>query len=68
MPNISNSLIDPHRVLYDVRDTMRLLNLGRSTLYSLIKDGKIKPLKVGRKTLIEGAEIERFVHALREFA
>jgi len=59
---------DSRRLLYNIRDTMRLLNLGRSTLYGLIKDGKIKPLKVGRKTLIEGAEIERFVRLLRESA
>lgn len=37
------------------------LGIGRSKLYELIQSGEIKPFKVGRRTLILEAELQRFI-------
>jgi excisionase family DNA binding protein len=37
------------------------IGLGRSTLFDLIKAGAIKPIKVGRRTLIAETELQRYV-------
>ena len=40
--------------------------MGRSTIYELIKAGEIAVVKVGRRTYIAHAELERYVRALTE--
>jgi|GEM_PF-762025 len=37
------------------------IGLGRTGLYALIKAGEIKPIKVGARTLIPEAELQRFI-------
>jgi len=37
------------------------LRISRVTLYKLIGEGKIKPTKIGARTLIRGCEVERFL-------
>jgi excisionase family DNA binding protein len=44
---------------YTVKDACRVLGIGRSMLYKLIAESKLKPIKIGRRTLIPRAEIER---------
>jgi excisionase family DNA binding protein len=41
------------------------LGIGRTTLYELIADGKIKTVKIGRRTLIPDEELQRFVATLQ---
>ena len=38
-----------------------ILGLGRSTIYRLIKEGQIRPKKVGRRTLILVADLKKFL-------
>lgn len=47
--------------LYTVNECLKLLRISRPTLYRFIKDGKIKPLKMGRKTLFKETELNRFI-------
>lgn len=35
--------------------------IGRTMLYQLIKDGEIKTIKVGRRTLIPESELQRWL-------
>lgn len=44
-----------------VRDACKLVGIGRSKLYELIRAGEISTFKVGTMTLISIAELERFV-------
>jgi excisionase family DNA binding protein len=42
----------------------RLGNIGRSTLYGLIADGRLEAVKLGRRTLITEASIASFIAGL----
>ena len=51
-------------LLNSIVATAEILSIGRSSLYTLIAEGKIRPVKVGRRTLISNQEIRRFVKEL----
>jgi excisionase family DNA binding protein len=53
--------------LLSVSETIRVLGIGRTNLYSLINTGRIKALKLGRRTLISSTEIERFLAGLPDY-
>lgn len=48
-------------LLLSVRDTCAALGMGRSWLYQQIQAGRIRSVKIGSRTLIPLAEVERFV-------
>jgi excisionase family DNA binding protein len=60
--------------LYDVvaRDSLlltpeeaaRVLRIGRTTVYALMKAGELRPVHIGRSCRISRAELERFVGRL----
>lgn len=47
-----------------IAETTRLLGIGRSTLYSLIKDGRLPVRKLGKRTLVMREDLDRFLAAL----
>jgi excisionase family DNA binding protein len=49
----------------DVAETARVLGLGQGSVRGLLKAGKLRGVRVGRRTLISDEEIARF---LREHA
>ena len=40
------------------------LRVSRSYLYELIAEKKIRPIKLGKRTLIQGPELRRFMKSL----
>ena len=38
------------------------LGIGRTKLYSLISEGKIRPIKIGTRTLIPESELRRLIN------
>ncbi len=44
-----------------VNDAAKALGLGRTSIYALIRDGRLETAKVGRRTLIKVASIRRLV-------
>lgn len=42
-----------------IADTCQLLGASRMTIYRQIKNGKIKAIKLGRRTIIKKSEIEK---------
>jgi len=48
-------------LLVDIREACELLSIGRTTVYRLIQSGDLEVKKVGRRTLVLYASIERFV-------
>ena len=40
------------------------LRVSRSYLYELIANEKIRPIKLGKRTLIQGGELKRFMKSL----
>jgi excisionase family DNA binding protein len=47
--------------LFDVNSAARLLSISPWTVRSYIHDGKLKPVRLGRRVLLEEAELEHFV-------
>lgn len=44
----------------------KILSVGRTTIYQLIKDGELRPVHVARSCRISWAELERYVARLYE--
>lgn len=54
------------RLLYPEGEAREQLGgISRSTLYQLIKDGKLTPTKLGRRVFIAADELERYVSTLK---
>lgn len=49
---------------YTVNETIREIGIGRSKLYSEIKEGKITPRKIGKKTIFLAKDIEDYLNGL----
>lgn len=46
---------------FTVNEAASYLRISRALLYRLIHDGEIKTTKIGTRTIIRGAELERFL-------
>ncbi len=42
-------------------ETADILTVGRTSVYGLMKDGRLHPVKIGTKSVISRFEIERFL-------
>lgn len=51
-------------VSYRVEEAARALGIGRTFVFQLIKEGRLKAVKIGRRTLIPVAECEAFLSRL----
>lgn len=49
---------------YSIGDVCRITTLGRTKVYGEIAAGRIRTLKVGRRTIIPTTEIEAFFQRL----
>jgi hypothetical protein len=54
----------PARALYSTRETESILGISHASLYRLIGAGRLDARKLGGKTLITAASIERLVTEL----
>jgi excisionase family DNA binding protein len=52
--------------LLDIKSVARLLSLSPWTIRRLIFDGKLLPVRLGRRVLVEPVEVERFVSQARQ--
>lgn len=48
-------------LVHPVPEACRRLSIGRTMLYQLIERGELRPIKLGSKTLIPEAELQRLV-------
>ena len=55
-------------LLLDLDPAAEELSIGRTTLYKLIREGRIRTVMIGRRRLIERTELDRFVAHLRDSA
>jgi excisionase family DNA binding protein len=56
----------PHRAAWPVREGAHRLGVGRSTIYKLAAEGKLRLVKVAGRTLIPDSEIVRLVNGGQE--
>lgn len=52
------------KVAYSVEEACDVLSIGRSSLYAAMKRGELKPVKVGRKTLLLAGDLTAFLMRL----
>jgi excisionase family DNA binding protein len=50
-------------MLYSIRDTMRTLSIGRTSVYNLINAGRLETVKLGSRTLVKVSSIHALVEA-----
>lgn len=51
-------------LLIGVKDACRLICVRKSSLYKLIKDGVLRPSKIGAKTVFSYAELRRYAEGV----
>jgi len=54
--------------LYEVTDAMRMLRLGKTAIYELIRSGRLSSVKQGRARRIPAAAIRDYIALLEEEA
>ena len=52
---------EPHPLAYCVEDVARALGIGRTYVFHLIKEGKLRAVKIGRRTVVPVLEVEAFL-------
>lgn len=52
------------QLLHNLESAVEVLGINRTRLFAEIKEGRIATVKIGRRTMIKHAELERYVAAL----
>lgn len=52
------------RLAYGVEEFAELMGIGRTMAFNLIKDGRVKVVKLGGRTLIPASEAQAFLASL----
>jgi excisionase family DNA binding protein len=53
------------RLLLTPEEAAKVLRIGRTTVYALMKRGELRPVRIGRSCRISQAEVERYVRRLQ---
>lgn len=64
MPELMPGLAERVARLHDIESVMERVNLGRSTVFSLLASGQLRSVKVGRRRLIPESAIVDFINGL----
>ena len=51
--------------LLTIKEARKLVNIGSTNFYSLLRNGEIRSIKIGKSRRIEPAAIEEFLERLR---
>lgn len=68
MNTIQEAQTLPPPIFVSVEEAKRLLSLGHSRIYQLMRSGEIDYVKQGAKTLIRYDSIQRFANSLSKAA
>lgn len=59
--NNSNELFRDFNDVVTIEDIMKMLHLGRTTVYELLKNGVIYSVKIGKKYIVPKQSIINFI-------
>ena len=57
-------MLEPGKLAYGIKEVGRVINTGQSTVYEYMKDGRIRAVKHGRRTLILAEDLQRYLNSL----
>ncbi len=52
----------PVKLAYSIKEAVAVTSISRSTLYLMIGDGTIETRKIGKRTLIPAASLQRLIN------
>jgi excisionase family DNA binding protein len=64
-PQASRQLPGSDPLLLTPEEAARVLSVGRTTVYALMKSGELQPVHIGRSCRLSRAELERYVKRLQ---
>ncbi|MDZ4054616.1 MAG: helix-turn-helix domain-containing protein [Phenylobacterium sp.] len=50
-------------IFLSINDTAKALGLGRTSIYGLLRSGRLEAVKLGRRTLVKVESIRRLIEA-----
>lgn len=56
-----NDCFENYSDVISIDDLMKMLHIGRNVAYQLLRDGKIKTVKVGKKYIIPKKSVISFI-------
>ncbi len=48
---------------YNVGESAKIIGIGRTTMHKLIREGHVRAVKLGTRTIISQAEIDRLLNS-----
>ena len=63
-PQLLRDVLAADPLLLTPEEAARVLRVGRTTIYSLMKTGQLRPVHIGRSCHLSRAELERYVRCL----
>ena len=63
-PQLLGDALAAEPLLLTPEEAAKVLRVGRTTIYALMKAGELHPLQIGRSCRISRAELERYVRRL----
>ena len=63
-PQVLRDVLASDAMLVTPEEAARLLRVGRTTVYALMKHGHLRPVHIGRSCRLPRAELERYVDGL----
>jgi len=55
------------KLAFSILELCRSVGIGRTTAYEEIRSGRLKVIKVGKRTLITAEELQRWLESLPHF-
>jgi len=55
---------EPIQLSHTIKDVIKRTSLSHATIYRAIKDGRLKAVKCGKRTLIKHVDLEAFIASL----